>query len=210
MDSNPFAMATDVHHEVRQMIFDRKIAHDQQISVSHLAQILQRSQGEVKGVLARLEGEQLIVPISKDLFMVRQLRLEELIHLYELRISLEVQGARLFTQCVGQDKIDDLSTMLLPFGKGPKNAVVYKKIDWHFHDIIMRNTGNPFLQAAFFNSPILGRLALLGLVRPAQEIFEEHKNMVTFMHRRETRKVEALMYRHLDRCRRVFITELNS
>jgi len=207
MNTHQTATYKDACQEVREHIFDRKIPHDQELTLERMATLTGMESGQMQHVLDRLVQEHILLQAAPQVYRVRQFRDCEAVELYDARIALQTLGAKMFATRAAQARIDDLRSLLIPFGKGPTNPKVYNKIDYHFHGIIMRNTGNPFLRDIFNGGNILSYTALIGLQRPPQELFDEHINIVSAMHKREPELAATLMKKHLERSKLVLLNK---
>lgn len=195
----------DAFQEVKECIFDRKIPHDQEITAENIALKVGMETGRLQLVLDRLVQERILLQTAPKTYRVRQFTDGEVVELYDARIALQSLGAKMFATRAAQPRIDDLRSLLIPFGKGPTNPKIYNKIDYHFHGIIMKHTGNPFLWDIFNAGNILSYMALIGLVRPPKEIFDEHLNIVSAFHKREAELAAFLMKQHLERSKWVML-----
>lgn len=137
---------------------------------------------------------------SKEI-MVREVQTKEIIDILDCRIALETKAIKLFTLRAPQERIDDLRNLMVPFEKGPTNAHVFQKIDRIFHELIVRNCGNPILIDMFMKSNFWSALDLLGSTRCLKEILQEHLDIISAIHNRDSDKAVFLMEQHLDHCK---------
>jgi DNA-binding GntR family transcriptional regulator len=208
MNTDHNTIAKDAYQEVKELIFDRKIPHDQEIVVGQIARQFHIAHEQLHAVLNRLVKEGVLTESATQQYRVRLFQDFEIVELFNTRIALETLGAKLFAIRAPQSKIDDLRSLLIPFGKGPTNPKIYNRIDCHFHMVIMKHTGNPFLWHAYNAGQLSSYMALVGLLRSPKEIFDEHLNIVSAMHKREPELAACLMRQHLEQSKAIMLNKL--
>jgi DNA-binding GntR family transcriptional regulator len=105
-----------------------------------------------------------------------------------------------------QARIDDLRNLLVPFEKGPLSAKVFQKINFHFHDIILANSGNRYVYELFEKGNLWLCMDVIGLKRPLKEILQEHLDMVSAIHNRDAARAALLMRYHLENSKQAFLS----
>jgi DNA-binding GntR family transcriptional regulator len=198
MVSQPEELYQESYGKVKKLIVTKKLIPGQLITEERLCHTLKLADEVLPIVLQQLQKESLLVSSPDNGLMVRDLSEEEISQMFDCRIALETMTVKLFTQNAPQSKIDALRSLLVPFEKGPKNGYVFYKINRHFHEFIAKNCGNKILYDLFKTAKILTFMDLLGLIRPLDDILQEHLNIVSAMHHREVKMAVQAIQSHLE------------
>lgn len=187
--------------QLRKLIVTKKIIPGEPIRQEQLSQILNTNSDCLDIAIKKLRKEALLTLGSNKEVTVRQVGTKEIIDVLDCRIALETTAVRLFTLSAPQARIDDLRNLMVPFENGPKNAHVFQKIDKLFHELIIKNCGNPKLINLFMKSNFWPELELTGPTRSLKEILQEHLDIISAIHNREVDSAVSLMRKHLENCK---------
>ena len=188
--------------KVKKLIVTKELIPGQLITQERLSHTLNSNDDAISIVLNQLQEESLLVRFSDNGVMVRELSEQEIAQMFDCRLALETMTVKLFTLNAPQSKIDDLRNLLVPFESGPKNVYVFHKIDCYFHEFIAKHCGNKILYDLFKTAKILPFMDLVGLVRPLEEIMQEHLNIISAMHHRDDDKAMRAIQFHLENTRK--------
>lgn len=191
----------DSYGKVKKLIVTKGLLPGQLITEQRLSHTLNIKNDTLAIVLHQLQEESLLVNVLENGLMVRELSEQDISQMFDCRIALETMTVKLFTLNVSQSRIDDLRNLLVPFENGPQNAYVFHKINCLFHEYIAKHCGNGRLYDLFKTARILPFMDLLGIVRPLNEIMQEHLNIVSAMHHRDTKKAMQAVELHLENTR---------
>jgi DNA-binding GntR family transcriptional regulator len=198
MVSQPEELYQETYGKVIKLIVTKKLTPGQLITEERLCHTLKLADEVVPFVLQQLQKESLLVDMPDNGLMVRELSEEEISQMFDCRMALETMTVKLFTLNASQSKIDDLRNLLVPFEKGPKNSYVFYKIDRYFHEFIAKHCGNKMLYNLFKTAKILPFMDLLGLIRPLDDILQEHLNIVSAIHHRDEKMAIQAIQSHLE------------
>jgi len=196
-------LSKQAYKKVKRMIVSKKLLPGQKIVQEQLADRLGISRTPLRSALQMLEAESLIESIPRRGVIVREFDSTEIIEIYDCRIALEGMAVRLFTEKASQGEIDKLASLFAPFERAEIDTKAYQRADMAFHDFIVKNCSNAFLNNLFKKGNLLVCIDLIGLVRSPQETLQEHIDIVTAIRQREVEKAEKLMKDHLEKSKRL-------
>lgn len=191
----------EIYTKLRKMIVTKKLIPGLQLSKTGLAKELDTSNDLVDLALEKLINENFVVAKGENSIHVREMSTVEMIEVLDCRIALETKAVKLFTLRASQDKIDDLRNLMVPFEKGPKSIHVFQKIDRHFHELIVNNCGNRMLKELFDKANFWDSMELTGITRSLNDVLNEHLNIISAIHQRDSSKAVMLMRIHLEHCK---------
>jgi len=170
-----------VYDRIKEMIDEHLLAPGEKIRTLELAGMIGVSQTPVNAALSRLAGEKLIEQRSRQGYFVRQYSNLELSHLFELRAGIESMAIMLCIENANDQQLDDLW---------------YIHVDKHFHESIVRYSGNPFLEDLLTSSAYLIKSNQKGLVRPPEDTAPEHARIVDALRNRDGLKARDEIVLH--------------
>lgn len=191
--------------KLKSMIASKQLLGGDKIRYSWLCVRLQVDINTIKTALNLLKEEHLVLNIPKGGLIIRELSVPDIMEIFDCRIALETMAVKQFTLNASQEKIDDLRNLMAPFERGPVNAKVFQKINFHFHDIIMANCGNKFAYKLFGRGDFQFYMEHIGLLRPLDELLAEHLNIISAIHQRNEVAAVRLMRTHLTKSKLAFI-----
>ena len=190
-----------MYTQFKKLIITKKLVPGAPIGQRELSKILNTNADCLNLAIKKLSKETLVtVRPNKDI-MVRELGTKEIIDVLDCRIALETKAVQLFILKAPQARIDDLRNLMVPFESGPRNAYVFQKIDRLFHELIVKNCGNPKLIGLFMESNFWSDMELLGTTRSLKEILQEHLDIISAIHNRDVESAVHLMRKHLENCK---------
>lgn len=192
--------------KLKSMIAARELVGGEIIVTEVLRKTLGVDAKTFKKALIRLQVEDLVIEVPNVGLVIRNFSYRDVLDIFDCRIALEAMAIKNFAQHAEQARIDDLRNLLVPFEKGPQSAKVFQKINFHFHDIILAHCGNSFAYDLFNKGNIWICMEIIGLKRPLNEILQEHLDMVSAIHGRNTLKAALLMQKHLENSKRAFLS----
>lgn len=148
-------LTDDVYDAITGLIMNAKIAPGERVSIDALARALEVSPTPVREALARLESDGLVVKRALQGYRTTQLlTMDEVLHLFELRLALEPAAARLAAERATADEVDRIGVE-----SGAPLSVLdeshyegYKALcqqDDRFHRCVAHASHNPMLAEAF-------------------------------------------------------------
>lgn len=201
----PEELYQETYGKVIKLIVTKKLAPGQLITKERLRHSLQVTDDVLPIVLQQLQKESLLIDVPDNGLMVRELSEEDISQMFDCRMALETMTVKLFARNAPQSKIDDLRNLLVPFEKGPKNGYVFYRIDRYFHEYIAKHCGNLLLYKLFKSAKILPFMDLLGLIRPLDDILQEHLNIVSALHHRDEKMAIKAIQAHLEKTKQAHL-----
>lgn len=175
-----------------------------------LAEALKLSRTPVREALKRLEIEGLVEMLPAGGFKIKELTLQDLEDIYELRIVLEGLAARLAAQRASSSDISYLKHLLqrleLALDEGKVDIPTF--LNAQFHQAIAEATRNKYLIALIsrFNNT-LQRLKYATLAYPgrARKAFEEHQQLLEAVEQHNPEEAERIAQEHVRRAKEIQI-----
>jgi DNA-binding GntR family transcriptional regulator len=188
-----------VYERIKFMIDEGVLQPGEKINKKELAEKLGVSQTPINEVLNKLAGEKFLEQRSRQGFFIRQYSYLELSHLFELRASIEGLAARLCVERADDNKIAYMAGIfegfVLPFSE--EQQLDYLHADKHFHESLVKNSGNIFFVETFETSGYLPKSNQKGLLRSAEETLPEHRAIISAMENRDAPLAQELTTMHL-------------
>lgn len=196
-----------LHRTVRQMAADFVIRPETRINEGELAKTLGVSRTPLREALNRLVAEGFLTFRSGHGFSCRSLSPELIMHWYEARSAIEMEGARLSLQRASDAQIADV------FAKYEETEEEYLtssdpirllELDEAFHSLLLGLAGNPQLGAMLdtINGHIryvrmmnLKNLRIDGNGRP--DLDRDHRRIIELFIRRDDEALKMLRH-HID------------
>jgi len=205
------ALADDVYDAVLGLLMDHAVEPGSRVSIEGVSRQLQVSPTPVREALARLESEGLVSKSAgkgyraADLLDANGLR-----QLYEIRILLETEGARLAASRVTPEKLDELARLLdasvatidhnSPDDERYASYRAFAEQDAEFHRLIVEDSGNPLISDAVVRLRSHMHLYRLYFRHGiAAETAQEHAQILTALRSRNPEAARVAMHDHIER-----------
>lgn len=218
-----------VAETLRNRIFDGAFAPGSHLMETTLANELGVSRTPVRGAMARLADEGLLVYVPNKGFQVRRFNAKDVFDAFSVRANLEGMGCRL----IGERGLDgeahaQLQAMVaeqhkLLQGKEwtPSRSLRWQDLNLDFHNKLLSVADNRWLTEAVQRAcqlPIIfdsnlrphPRDGSMQLSRPtqAEQDVEEHRRLVEALARRDADMAEAIMRDHITGSRDLLVHHL--
>ena len=188
------------YEQVKQMILTGQLLAGEKIVQDKLAAELGISRTPLRAALQKLESENLIESIPRRGVRIKEFSDQEIIEIYDCRMALEGTAVRLFTENANEKTIKKLAKIFAPFQAAKKIKVeTYRNADSQFHQFIISNCGNQFLNRIFTQSNMLDCINRIGLVRPPEETLGEHLAIIKAIENGNASLAQKHMIAHLER-----------
>jgi DNA-binding GntR family transcriptional regulator len=178
-------MIDHIYSELRQQIVNRLIPPGAKLSETQLSKKWRVSRTPIREVLRRLESEGLVNSSPYRGFIVNSISIEDVDHIYTIKISLEGLAGRLATPIVARDpkKMRTIQNLVREMEIHSKRLDVkaYGKKNLQFHISIWNWCGNPWLTKILNNlSSQLNRFIVSALHVPnrMERSVKEHRKIV--------------------------------
>ncbi len=205
----PASIVDGVHDSIYERIMSLDIAPGARIPVDVVARDLGVSQTPVREALSRLEREGLVRKAHLIGYSAApQLSRKAFEDLFAFRLLLEPECARIATQNLTPDSLQELEEAAADMGHGEapvdRNSRYsrFARADAHFHDAILKIAGNEVIRQAFADQHVhLHLFRLMFHSRVTQEALEEHENLLAAFRAGDGARAQAAMHEHISRSR---------
>jgi DNA-binding GntR family transcriptional regulator len=186
-------LGIQAYRELRKMIINGSLLPGEKIVQEKLAAKMGISRTPLRVALNMLEAENLIEPKSKAGFQVKIIQDSEILEIFDCRIALESTAAGLLAKNITNKD----SKKLQSFFQHLEGEDGYKKTDTLFHNFIVEKCGNNFLIKLFKQGNLITYIERIGLIRPPEETFQEHMDIVNAIVNQNPKEAENAMKLHL-------------
>jgi DNA-binding GntR family transcriptional regulator len=168
-----------------------------------LSKLLGVSRTPLREALTRLYAEHLVQFVPGKGFFCRQLDVQEVFSLYEMRKSVETAALQLALQRARDEDIDALLAFLGETGPEPGNRSVDElvRLDEHFHEGLVRMAGNAEMLRVLQNVNARIRFVrwidIEGCDRSLSQ--QTHRDILLGLKARDAARCLPLLERHIDR-----------
>jgi DNA-binding GntR family transcriptional regulator len=205
----PVSVVDAVYDAIYNRLMSLEIAPGSRISVDQLARDLDISQTPVREALGRLENEGLVRKAHLVGFSAApQLTRKQFDDLYQVRLLLEPEGARLAALNMTPQTLAEIeaaaATMQQDGAPVDRNSRYsrFARADGHFHDTILKIGGNEVLRQALSGQHVhLHIFRLMFHARVASEALEEHDRLMAAFRAGDSAEAAAAMRNHIERSR---------
>lgn len=169
-----------VYKEVRHMILDGTYLPGQKVKQEELAANLGVSRTPLLSALSMLEKELLIESVPRRGYRIREVDLQELLDLYEIRVRLEPLGA---SEASGHAGSQEVGEELARLRRETESLLIaseetilsrFNQYDFDFHSSIMNISGNTFLSLIISSYSLITLSNLRQLYRDPKSSLNEH------------------------------------
>ena len=145
------SLTSIVQHEIERMILSNELSAGEPVNESMLATKLSISRGPIREACRKLEQAGLLQNhVNRGMF-VRELNLEEVLHLYEIRACLAELAGKLLAKRLAAETGRYLSDLVDRMGDAieANGLEAYYPLNLEFHKALMDSAGNPRLAAIY-------------------------------------------------------------
>jgi len=207
------SLGHDVFEYLKNAIIDRTIEPGSRLVESKIADMLGISRTPLREALHKLEREDWIEKIPSGGFKVVTLTHDDIEQTFGIRSVLEAYAARLAAENYQDQDLAPLEKKMNEFIKclETKDSVKLHKINTQFHDLLYSLSKSPKLikminqlraQISIFRQIILNQYEY------ARKSSDDHVKMLDAIKKRDGRKVEQLVRRHIIKGKNVVLKEL--
>lgn len=193
---------TIVREAIEEMITSGELEPGERINESNLATRLDVSRGPIREACRSLEQAGLLVSAVNHGVYVRDMTLDEVRNLYEVRGALACLAGRLIVQRASDQEVDGLKQLVEEMDKAAmkEDLQAYFSLNLRFHDALVAAAHNPSLEQSY--RWIINQLHLYrrrGLVQSGnlKVSNEEHKVILKAILARDESKAEDAMRQHV-------------
>ena len=203
----PASVVDGVYDTIYERLMTLEIAPGARILIDSLARELNVSQTPVREALSRLEREGLVKKAHLIGYSAApQLTRKQFEDLYKVRELLEPEAARLAAENMSKESLASLERIAADMEHGAppvdRNSRYsrFARTDAHFHDEIMKISGNEVIRSTLFNLHVhLHIFRLMFHSRVAQEALEEHERLLAAFRAGDAAAAQREMREHIRR-----------
>ncbi|MDQ8729571.1 GntR family transcriptional regulator [Bradyrhizobium sp. LHD-71] len=198
----PKSLTEQAADEIRQRIVFGDIALGSSLSENMLAAELGVSKTPVREALLQLKNEGLVSIQPQRGSFVFDLSASEIVHLGDLRETLELAALRLAAKCDARGLVGDLGAILDKMTRAldRNDAATYRKLDAEFHRAMFERSANKYLLAAYLGiafriQALRTRLSTNPVLNRSS--FEEHAKLCKLVDTGRAEEAAALLSSHV-------------
>jgi DNA-binding GntR family transcriptional regulator len=168
------------YRSVRESIVSGRIRMGERLVETRLADELGVSRAPVREALRRLREEQLVVDVPRRGSVVRTFDGDDLVHIYNLRIIVEIGAVRLAIRAGAAPAPLRAQTRRMALGARRGDAAAVAAAELAFHEALIETARNPYLTAVFrtVSAQIRIAFALDDVPRDLAAVTAEHRALV--------------------------------
>lgn len=197
--------AEQAYNWLKDMCARYRFKPGERLHEGELSKKLGVSRTPLREALTRLYAEGLVQFLPGKGFFCRNLDVDEIFSLYELRKSVEVEALRLAIQRARDEDIDALIAFLEETGPEPGDRSVDElvKLDEIFHESLVRMSGNTEMLRVLQNINVRIRFARWIVIEGGDRSVsqETHRAVALGLKARDPAQCIPLLSQHIDRRR---------
>jgi DNA-binding GntR family transcriptional regulator len=201
-----------VHDAVRNAILIGELKPGELISLKEIAEKLGVSTMPVRESLRQLEAQGLVTFASQRKILVTKLTLEDLKEFYWIRIPLETRAFLRNFDSLNENKIKELRALHERMSRKGVKEAEWNKINREFHMILYGADKSPVLRGAlsWLWNNVGPYLAIFASSSALNEANRSHLQLLDLIEKKDPKKAEKVLQRHLQSGVQVVSTYLNS
>lgn len=194
------------------MLRSRELSPNDVILETRLSRQLNISRTPLREAIRRLEGERILERQRSGTLVVRAISIEDLLHIWQIRILLEGDAAR---RAAGQLSVRDLkllrAKLIAMKNNGNPTPEELRAVGRDLHSLIAQACGNPMLAAII--EDFRKRTQLLTIRRVPEraiKVCEEHLAIVDALLAGDGNEARTAMQRHIEGVRAYTLEKLGA
>jgi DNA-binding GntR family transcriptional regulator len=206
------SLSAVAYAKVVDMLRSRELSPNDVILETRLSRQLNISRTPLREAIRRLEGERILERQRSGTLVVRAISIEDLLHIWQIRILLEGDAAR---RAAGQVSVRDLkplrARLIAMKNNGNPPPQDLRVVGRDLHSLIAQASGNPMLAAII--EDFRKRTQLLTIRRVperAVKVCEEHLAIVEALLAGDGDAARAAMQRHIEGVRSYTLEKLGA
>jgi DNA-binding GntR family transcriptional regulator len=190
---------------IKEAIIGFQLKPEQRLVASELAAALGLSRTPIREALSRLEQEGLVMRAGGWGYLVRAMRLADVLELFKVREALEVEAIGEALPNLDQQALQELRLTLGRAKKFRQQAATFVALTRSFHNQIAAATRNELLR--YMLSFISDRVQMIGIMTVAHhtqrvgEVLEENHEILRALEKKDAAAAKAAIRAHVRRGR---------
>jgi len=200
----PRSLRDQIHERLRGAILSGELPPGEPIIEAALAATLGASRTPVREALRRLESEGLVEPRGLRGSVVRELRADEIVCIYEIRELLEGLAAQRASRTMVDGDYKALASLLLRMQAALNDPTAFERADTAFHDYLVEHADGPRLKRMLSDlrdEIVTWRFLSLSSLDRRKATIKEHKAMIAAMRSRAEDAIMAATSLHIRHAR---------
>lgn len=191
------------YEELKNLFVREEFEKEAIIPISDIAEKIDMGRAPVTEALKRLETEKYIIIIPQKGVMVREMTLQEMKELNDVRIALEGFSIRKAAELLTQEDLVKLQELMdeQQVALENRNPQKFRDLDEEFHIFLSKASGNSYIynQVQHLRDKIFNiALRLLKIQGRMETTLCEHKKIVDALIKRDGNAASILMVEHLE------------
>jgi len=191
-----------IFKELEEMILSGAIPPGERINETKLASILGVSRAPIREALRQLESSGLLqIQTNKGMY-VREIRIDEVKDLYDIRVALDGLAGEKAAECIQEKDLQLLESLIDEMGKwvGEHDPKAYFRANLAFHMAIVRIARNESLVGMYESvckQTSLFRMITLSLPGRLSLSLEKHRKIIEALRRKDGPETAGLLKIHI-------------
>ncbi|MBK5201725.1 MAG: GntR family transcriptional regulator [Spirochaetaceae bacterium] len=193
------ALRQYVYEHIRDLLNNGDLPVGEKINKIELCNQFNVSQTPVNDALNKLVGEGYLDEIPRKGYFVREVNLEELALLFEIRAGIEGIAIRLCCERATDAELQELIHTFDEFDEpfDEEKLRMFLKSDKRFHRLLIKYSRNPKLQEILDSRGFISRTYERGLMKSQEQSLNEHKVIITALANRDKDTATSAIVNHL-------------
>lgn len=204
-------LSQKVYRTLKEMILKNEIQSGDRLLQEELAERFGVSRTPLLSAISKLEKEMLVEIVPRKGAFIRKYSLEELLHIYAIRVRLEPLGAREAAENGTPDEIEALGDLVREFRQAVDSGEegISRETDYRIHMSIMEMSRNRILYDIISSFNIVVISNLKGFPRDPHESMREHDRIFEAIRSGYGAEAESVMTQHISRSMTTLQTMVN-
>lgn len=187
-----------VYENMEKMLLNGDILLGQKVNKREIAEIIGVSQTPINDVFNRLSREGILVQNSRSEYFVREFSKKDMIELFEVRAGLEGAAIRIWAERISEKEIEEVQNLFhdIRFPLDAEGTKTYESLDQSFHQKILESIKDRLLGKLVSNYELVLKCYRKGLIRPPEETYKEHVNIIEALSERDPRMAQQFLTDH--------------
>lgn len=191
-------LSVPVYEKIKEMILNNELQPGEKLLQEKLAAQLGVSRTPLMKALQMLEYDLLVESVPRRGMFVKQLKIQEMMEIYDVREGIESVAVRLVIERASDGQVNELRKIWEPFIDVDQiDRTAYQKSDDKFHALLLEFSGNKILSKTYTNSLLQARVVQMGIMRSPEETLPEHLAMTKAILERNFEKADKEIKNHL-------------
>lgn len=199
-----------VYKELKNLILQGILQPGEKLVQESLAERFGVSRTPVQQAIYKLEKELLVTIEPRRGAFVREITLEEIIHIVDIRIRLESLAARNAAASMSDVDMIELDVIMARFKKTVEedDREGQKEADFAFHRKLLEVSGNPYLIKLLDAVNLISVTNLRGLITDPMISYIGHEQVLEALKSRDPEQAEQGMRNHLENTRQKILNNI--